>query len=56
MINYLTEDPINRDEPLVREYQGFYRYRFSDYRVIYEIRDLELIVLVIKVGRGREIY
>ena len=34
----------------------FWSYRVSDYGVVYEIRDDELIVLVIMLGHRREIY
>ncbi len=33
-----------------------WRIRIGDYRVIYEIRDNELLVLVVKVGHRREVY
>ncbi len=33
-----------------------YRVRVGDYRIIYEIYDGELIVLVIDVGHRREVY
>jgi len=35
---------------------GVYRLRVGDYRVIYEIRDKRLIVLIIQIGHRREIY
>ena len=54
--NYLAKDPINRGEPLTHEYKGFYRYRFSDYRIIYEVKQSELLMVVIKVGHRREVY
>jgi len=53
---YLAKDPINRGEPLDYDYKGYYRYRFSDYRVIYEVREKELLITVVKVGHRREIY
>ena len=34
----------------------YYRIRVGDYRVLYEIRDRILLVLVIKVGHRREVY
>jgi mRNA interferase RelE/StbE len=34
----------------------YYRIRVGDYRVLYEIRDRVLVVLVIKVGHRREVY
>jgi mRNA interferase RelE/StbE len=33
-----------------------YRIRVGDYRILYEIRDRALVVLVIRVGHRREIY
>ncbi len=33
-----------------------YRIRLGDYRVVYEIRNEQLIVLEIKIGHRREIY
>ena len=35
---------------------GEWRVRTGDYRIIYEIRDDHLIVLVLRVGHRREIY
>ncbi|HKP52834.1 MAG TPA: type II toxin-antitoxin system RelE/ParE family toxin [Chloroflexia bacterium] len=35
---------------------NLYRIRSGDYRVIYEIRDAELLILVAKVGHRREVY
>jgi len=34
----------------------FYRVRQGDYRIIYEIEDQRLIVIVVKVGHRRGIY
>jgi mRNA interferase RelE/StbE len=33
-----------------------YRVRQGQYRIVYEIRDAELVVLVVKLGRRRDIY
>jgi mRNA interferase RelE/StbE len=33
-----------------------YRVRVGDYRIIYQIRDRELIVLIVRVGHRREVY
>ncbi|KAF0249831.1 MAG: RelE/StbE family addiction module toxin [bacterium] len=35
---------------------GFYRIREGDYRIIYEIEDQKLLVLVLFLGHRREIY
>jgi len=34
----------------------YYRIRHGDYRIIYEIEDNHLIVVVVKVGHRREVY
>jgi mRNA interferase RelE/StbE len=36
--------------------QERYRVRQGVYRIIYEIRDNELVVIVVKVGHRREVY
>jgi len=35
---------------------GEWRVRTGDYRIIYEIKDDELLVLVLQVGHRREVY
>ena len=37
-------------------YDNEYRIRIGSYRAIYEIKDSELIVLVLKVGHRKDIY
>lgn len=43
-------------KPLHGELAPFWSYRVGDYRVVYEIRDEEIVVLVIMIGHRREIY
>ena len=38
------------------DFQGLYRYRVGDYRVIYAILRQEITVHVVKVGHRREVY
>ena len=35
---------------------GVYRVRAGDHRIVYEVRDSALLVLVIRVGHRREVY
>lgn len=35
---------------------GEWRARTGDYRVIYEIRDRQLLVLVVTIGHRRDVY
>ncbi|HEY6065877.1 MAG TPA: type II toxin-antitoxin system RelE/ParE family toxin, partial [Thermoanaerobaculia bacterium] len=41
---------------LAGELAPFWSYRVGDYRIVYEIRDDELIILVVMLGHRREIY
>ena len=54
----LTELEVNPRPPDVKKLKGrsAWRIRVGDYRVIYEIHDRELKILVITVGHRREIY
>ena len=36
--------------------QGLWRYRVGDYRIICDIRDQHLIVLVVKIGPRQSVY
>ena len=50
------EDPRKSGKALQGGYAGFWRYRFGDYRVICEIQDETVTILVIKVGHRKEVY
>ena len=49
------ENPRLHGKGLVENKSGQWRYRIGDYRVICEIQDKEIIVLVLEVGHRREI-
>ncbi len=36
--------------------EDLYRVRVSDWRIVYAIRDCELVVIVIRIGHRREVY
>ena len=54
----LGDDPRRPDANVKKlaGYENRYWLRVSDYRVIYEIVDGQLIILVVGVGHRREIY
>ncbi len=39
-----------------RATEQLYRVRVGDCRIIYEVRDAELVVMVVKVGHRRDVY
>jgi mRNA interferase RelE/StbE len=62
IISYLDKrvagpgDPRRFGKALKADLAGLWRYRVADYRILCQIQDRELIVLVISVGHRREIY
>ena len=51
-----TDNPRVHGKPLSANRKGQWRYRVGDYRIIVEIKDNELIILVINIGHRRDIY
>jgi mRNA interferase RelE/StbE len=50
------KNPRHFGEPLKGEYSGFWRYRIGDFRIICDIQDSILVVLVLTIGHRRRIY
>lgn len=55
-IGTLASDPRPNGCVQIKGGDGELRIRVGDYRVIYSIRDEELVVLVLRVGHRREVY
>ncbi|MEX2270695.1 MAG: type II toxin-antitoxin system RelE/ParE family toxin [Vicinamibacterales bacterium] len=55
-IDSLAEDPRQAGSHKLSGSDGLYRVRVSDYRIVYQIRDALLLVLVLKIGHRREVY
>lgn len=54
-IDRLAENPF-LGSVLKGELRGLRRLRLGDYRVLYEIRNDELVVLVVRIAHRREVY
>ena len=52
----LEKDPRPPGVDKMEGDESTYRIRMGEYRIVYEIRDKILVVLVLKVGHRREIY
>lgn len=50
------KNPRHFGEPLRGEMTGLWRYRVGDFRIICEIQDDKLVVIVLAVGHRREVY
>jgi mRNA interferase RelE/StbE len=55
-IELLAEEPRPKAAKKLVGGDGEWRVRTGDYRIVYEIRDDVLLVLVVAVGHRREIY
>lgn len=56
----LIEEVIAKDpysgKKLKGKYAGLFSYRFSDYRIIYEIRQKKLLIVVLRIRHRRNVY
>lgn len=55
-IDELGADP---PDPAVTKLKGdnpFHKIRVGDYRIIYEIQEARLVILVVKIGHRRDVY
>ena len=49
-------DPRRFGKGLKADLAGLWRYRVGDYRILCQIKDGELLVLVVTVGHRRDVY
>lgn len=50
------KDPTVFGKPLLHDKSGLWRYRVENYRIICQLQNKELIVLVLRVGHRKEVY
>lgn len=55
-IRALAHDPRPSGVKKMQGPDGLYRVRVGDYRIVYEIHDKVLVVLIVKIGDRREVY
>lgn len=51
-----TENPRQWGRPLQGEKRGLWRYRVGDYRLICDLRDERITVVVLQVGHRKDVY
>lgn len=52
----VRHDPTIYREPLHGDKKGLWKYRIGDYRIVCQINNKQLLVLVVAIGHRREIY
>ena len=50
----LTKAPLSFGAPLAGNLAGFRKLRIGDYRVVYQVREQQVIVFVLAVGHRRD--
>ncbi len=50
------KNPRHFGEPLRGDYAELWRYRVGDYRILCEIQDQKVVVLVLTIGHRRQVY
>jgi mRNA interferase RelE/StbE len=56
IINSLQEEPRPAGCEKIKGLDHVYRVRAGDYRILYEVRDKELVICIIETGHRREVY
>ena len=56
LILALAGDPRPAGCKKLKRYESLHRVRVGDWRIVYAIRDCELVVIVIRIGHRREVY
>jgi mRNA interferase RelE/StbE len=51
-----TDDPRRFGHALLGDLKGLWRYRVGDYRVVADIRNHEILVMIVTVGHRRNVY
>ena len=46
----------NQAKPLQGKTENLFRLRVGDYRIVYQVEDIRLVILVIRIGHRREVY
>lgn len=55
-IDSFTDDLPNPDTTKLKGNNPFHRVRVGDYRIVYEIQEDILVILVVKIGHRKDIY
>ena len=51
-----TDNPRQHGKGLTGSLSQYWRYRVGDYRILAEINDAEIIIIIVEIGNRRDIY
>ena len=55
-IDTLAENPFPRGVKKLSAEENIYRLRIGDYRIIYQVQGNALLILILKLGHGKDVY
>lgn len=55
-VDRLATNPRPRGATLLEGVSSLYRIRVGDYRIIYQIQDAALVVLIVRIGQRGDVY
>ena len=55
-VDLLAAHPRAPDSKKLQGLENLYRVRSGDYRIVYQIQDKKLLVLVVRIGNRRDVY
>ena len=55
-IDQIRSDPHRSGKPLGGELVGLYKVRVGKFRIVYQVRERELLILIIAIAHQEEIY
>ena len=53
---HLSQNPLALGKRLSGEFAELYRYRIGDYRIIYELKQQDILIIIVKVGHRKDVY
>ena len=53
---HLAKDPKQLGKMLKGKFEGYWRYRWGNYRVIYKISEKEILIVVFRIAHRKSIY
>lgn len=53
--NVIALDPY-AGKALAGRHRGLYSYRFSSYRIVYELRKARLVILILRISHRKDMY
>lgn len=51
-----TEDPRKQGKPLTGQFSGMWRYRVGNYRILAEIQDENIVILLLHIEHRSRVY